>query len=321
MGDFLSILYTVVDTLSLIFFLDAFATRRWDNWKFKLGVGCFIALLCWVLQVPFVFFGRDPAIKIGMIILAYTISARVLYKEISNSMLLLLVCIEYLVTYYLSFGLGMMGAFICGMDGEAFRSNFPLAMVYGGINYSAELFLTFTFRKVMRQRRLSKKSNNLTSAQSLLYFLFPSTSFFEHGKILFLRHLYRERQHDAPGKLGVPLVLHGFHGVPEGCPVCISGRRMGRQHDLSVDKFFLLVVEFRFLVVLTEQPFAALVSGPGNSGLSLAALDDGNFEMRTRNRHHPQTKRPPSKIALDERSGIVFGCAHRLRTECYALRS
>ena len=177
MGDFLSILYTVVDTLSLIFFLDAFATRRWDNWKFKLGVGCFIALLCWVLQVPFVFFGRDPAIKIGMIILAYTISARVLYKEISNSMLLLLVCIEYLVTYYLSFGLGMMGAFICGMDGEAFRSNFPLAMVYGGINYSAELFLTFTFRKVMRQRRLSKKSNNLTSVQSLLYFLFPSTSF------------------------------------------------------------------------------------------------------------------------------------------------
>ena len=31
MGDFLSIFYTVVDTLSLIFFLDAFATRRWDN--------------------------------------------------------------------------------------------------------------------------------------------------------------------------------------------------------------------------------------------------------------------------------------------------
>ncbi len=117
-------------------------------------------------------------------------------------------------------------------------------------------------------------------------------------QILLFRHLHRERQHDAPGKLGVPLVLHGFHGVPEGRPVCISGRRIGRQHDLSVDKLFLLVVEFRFLVVLAEQPFAALVSGPGNSGLTLAALDDGNFEMRTWNRHHPQTKRPPSKIAL-----------------------
>jgi len=28
--------------------------------------------------------------------------------------------------------------------------------------------------------------------------------------------------------------------------------------------------------------------GPGNSGLPLAALDDGNFEMWTRNRHHPR---------------------------------
>ena len=62
---------------------------------------------------------------------------------------------------------------------------------------------------------------------------------------------------------------------------------MAGQHDLSMNKFFLLVVEFCFLVVLAEQPFAALVSGPGNSGLSLAALDDGDFEMRTRNRHHP----------------------------------
>ena len=145
--------------------------------------------------------------------------------------------------------------------------------------------------------------------------------FFEHGKILFLRHLYRERQHDAPGKLGVPLVLHGFHGVPEGRPVCISGRRIGRQHDLSVDKFFLLVVEFRFLVVLAEQPFAALVSDPGNSGLPLAALDDGNFEMRTRNRHHPQKQKDrPARLLLMnglesysvllaalERSAVRFG--------------
>lgn len=147
------------------------------------------------------------------------------------------------------------------------------------------------------------------------------TKLFYHGQILLLRHLHRERQHDAPGKLGVPLVLHSFYGVPEGRPVCISGRRIGWQHDLSVDKLFLLVVEFCSLVVLAEQPFAALVSGPGNSGLPLAALDDGNFEMRTRNRHHPQTKRPPSKIALGERSGIVFGFARRLRTECHALRS
>ena len=146
------------------------------------------------------------------------------------------------------------------------------------------------------------------------------TKLLNHFQILLFRDFHRECQHDAPGKLGVPLVLHSFHGVPERCPVCISGRRMGRQHNLGVDKLFLLVVEFCFLVVLTEQPFAALVSGPGNSGLPLAALDDGNFEMRTRNRHHPQTKRPPSKIALVnglesysvvlaalERSAVRFG--------------
>ena len=112
--------------------------------------------------------------------------------------------------------------------------------------------------------------------------------FFEHGKILLFRNFHWERQHDAAGKLRVPLILHGFHGVPEGRPVCKSGRRMGRQHNLGVDKLFLFVVEFCFLVVLAEQPFAALVSGPGNSGLPLAAFDDSNFEMRTRNRHHPR---------------------------------
>ena len=112
------------------------------------------------------------------------------------------------------------------------------------------------------------------------------TKFLYHGQILLLRDFHRKSQHYAPGKLRVPLVLYGFYGVPEGCPVCKSGRRMGWQHDLGVDKLFLLVVEFCFLVVLAEQPFAALVSGPSNSRLSLAALDDGDFEMRTRNRHH-----------------------------------
>ena len=113
-----------------------------------------------------------------------------------------------------------------------------------------------------------------------------------------LSELPPERQHDAAGKLGVPLVFHSFHGIPERGTVCISGRRMGRQHDLGVDKFFHLVVEFRFLVVFTEQPFAALISSPGNSGLPLAALDDGDFEMRTRNRHHLKQKDRPARLLL-----------------------
>ena len=76
--------------------------------------------------------------------------------------------------------------------------------------------------------------------------------FFEHRRILVFRNFSRKCQHDAASKLRVPLILHGFHCVPERCPVCISGRHMGRQHDLGMDEFFLLVVKFCFLVVLAE---------------------------------------------------------------------
>lgn len=147
MGDFLSFLYTVVDSLSLILFLDAFAERRWSDRKFVIGVVGFIMLNFWILKVPLIFFHRNQAIKIGMILLSYTFSARVLYAKISSKLLLLLVGVEYLITYSLSFGLGMLWAFICGMDGESFRSSFPLMIVYGIINYSTELFLAYLLQR------------------------------------------------------------------------------------------------------------------------------------------------------------------------------
>ena len=178
MGDFLSFLYTVVDSLSLILFLDAFAERRWSDRKFTIGVGCFVALNFWILKVPLIFFHRNQAIKIGMILLSYTFSARVLYTKISGKLLLLLVGVEYLITYSLSFGLGMLWAFICGMDGESFRSSFPLMIVYGVINYSTELFLAYLFRKLMKQKAFPGARNRLNESQLGFYFLFPCTSFF-----------------------------------------------------------------------------------------------------------------------------------------------
>lgn len=47
MGDLLSFLYTVVDSLSLILFLDVFAERRWSDRKFVIGVVGFIMLNFW----------------------------------------------------------------------------------------------------------------------------------------------------------------------------------------------------------------------------------------------------------------------------------
>lgn len=144
--------------------------------------------------------------------------------------------------------------------------------------------------------------------------------FFEHGNVLVFWNLSRKCQHDTAGKLRIPLIFYGFHGVPERGPICISGRRMRWQHDFGVNKFFLFVVKFCFLVVFAEQTFTALISCTSNSGLPLTALDNADFEVRTRNRHHPQTKRPPSKKALVERSEIVFNFARSLGSECRALR-
>lgn len=143
-----------------------------------IGVVGFIMLNFWILKVPLIFFHRNQAIKIGMILLSYTFSARVLYAKISSKLLLLLVGVEYLITYSLSFGLGMLWAFICGMDGESFRSSFPLMIVYGVINYSTELFLAYLFRKLMKQKAFPGARNRLNESQLGFYFLFPCTSFF-----------------------------------------------------------------------------------------------------------------------------------------------
>lgn len=186
MGDLLSFLYTVVDSLSLILFLDVFAERRWSDRKFVIGVVGFIMLNFWILKVPLIFFHRNQAIKIGMILLSYTFSARVLYAKISSKLLLLLVGVEYLITYSLSFGLGMLWAFICGMDGESFRSSFPLMIVYGIINYSTELFLAYLFRKIMKQKAFPGARNRLNESQLGFYFLFPCTSFFMLGILLYI---------------------------------------------------------------------------------------------------------------------------------------
>jgi hypothetical protein len=44
---------------------------------------------------------------------------------------------------------------------------------------------------------------------------------------------------------------------------------------------FVMVI-LRFLIIFAEQPAAALVSGGGHDGPSLAALDDRQIKMRTR---------------------------------------
>ena len=81
-------------------------------------------------------------------------------------------------------GLGMFDSMVMGQiyqaaSGKVTPNMYTInsAMVYGGINYSTELFLAYTFRRVMRKRSFSGRPNRLTGVRSWLYFLFPSTSF------------------------------------------------------------------------------------------------------------------------------------------------
>ena len=67
------------------------------------------------------------------------------------------------------------------------------------------------------------------------------TKIFEHGKILVFRNFSRKCQHDAAGKLGVPLVLHGFHAFQSVARSAYPGGAwVGSMISAWTSSFFLL---------------------------------------------------------------------------------
>ena len=85
-----------------------------------------------------------------------------------------------------------------------------------------------------------------------------------HIGILLGRDFSRKGHNKSSGKLGVPLLLNCFNGVPECATVSIFGRSVWRQHDFRVNDATLLCVAFSFLVILGKQAFAALIGSSGN---------------------------------------------------------
>ena len=86
----------------------------------------------------------------------------------------------------------------------------------------------------------------------------------DKDSVLVGRYLSWDGKHPPPCKLGVPLFFYGFGGVPQGIPVGILRRGVGRQHDFGVDDFAFMGIVFLFLVVFGKQPFPALVGGRRN---------------------------------------------------------
>ena len=77
------------------------------------------------------------------------------------------------------------------------------------------------------------------------------------------------------------MLLNSFGSVPEGVAVCVLQGSVCREQDFIVDDTTLFRVVFYFLVIFTEQLFAALVSSGGNRRLAVAALHNRDFVVWT----------------------------------------
>ena len=177
MDALISLVYTIVDSVCVCLFLDAFASRRWKDHRFLIGVIVQTILTYASIEFSVIALNRNKIVKILLILLSCFMVARTLYENISGKFLLFLIVIEYLLTYSLSFAVGMLATTVCGMDAQTFQADKTLSLIYGISYYSAELFIIALFRKMMLQRMDNRPRSDAQHSQLILYFLFPCASF------------------------------------------------------------------------------------------------------------------------------------------------
>lgn len=173
----LSILYTTIDSVCLFLFLDIFSVRRLPHRPFF--EGCLFYIIGFSLGLYFnkIVFQNNQISKIAIVLCISFIVSRFLYSKISSFHLFFLITIEYLLTYLLSFSLGIFAAFICDTNGNNFRNMKLPLIVYSILYYSSELFIILILRKILSVRFSYYTFSKLTISQIALYFLFPFTSF------------------------------------------------------------------------------------------------------------------------------------------------
>lgn len=177
MDALISLVYTIIDSVCVCLFLDAFASHRWRDHRFLVGVIVQTILMYASIEFSVIALNRNQIVKIFLILLSCFIVARTLYENISGRFLLFLIVVEYLLTYSLSFTVGMLATSVCGMDAQTFQADKALSLIYGISYYSAELFIIALFRKMMLQRMGNRPRSDAQHSQLILYFLFPCASF------------------------------------------------------------------------------------------------------------------------------------------------
>ena len=177
MDALISLVYTIIDSVCVCLFLDAFASHRWRDHRFLVGVIVQTILMYASIEFSVIALNRNQIVKIFLILLSCFIVARTLYENISGRFLLFLIVVEYLLTYSLSFAVGILATSVCGMDAQTFQADKALSLIYGISYYSAELFIIALFRKMMLQRMGNRPRSAAQHSQLILYFLFPCASF------------------------------------------------------------------------------------------------------------------------------------------------
>lgn len=99
MDALISLVYTIIDSVCVCLFLDAFASHRWRDHRFLVGVIVQTILMYASIEFSVIALNRNQIVKIFLILLSCFIVARTLYENISGRFLLFLIVVEYLLKF------------------------------------------------------------------------------------------------------------------------------------------------------------------------------------------------------------------------------
>lgn len=179
MEYFLSVIYTIIDVGCILIFFDAFSDRRFSGLKYW-GLACLYTVSAYlVIYTCTYFFEHDVFLKIVLVLLCGLVFGRVLYKSISTIYLLLLLMLEYLLTYTISFVNLYISSLVCGVSVQVFQQQEKMTpfIISSAIYYFLEVALIVTICKVIKSKWNPKDGFKQNSAQALLYLSFPVASF------------------------------------------------------------------------------------------------------------------------------------------------
>ena len=84
MDALISLVYTIIDSACVCLFLDAFASHRWRDHRFLVGVIVQTILMYASIEFSVIALNRNQIVKILLILLSCFIVARTLYENISG---------------------------------------------------------------------------------------------------------------------------------------------------------------------------------------------------------------------------------------------